>query len=87
METGKMIKDAYVSGKLSIGTRSVMKGLKSGKMTHVIFASNCPENYKNDVNMHAKGKTEVLEFNGDSSRLGETCGKPFMVLMVGIKKG
>jgi large subunit ribosomal protein L30e len=87
MDVTKIVKDAHESGKLMIGSRSVIKNLKTGKVIRIVCASNCPENYIKSIDMHSKsGKTEVLKFQGDSVRLGETCGKPFTVLMVGIKK-
>ncbi len=87
MDIAKVIKDAHESGKLLIGSRSVVKGVRTGKVMHVVYASNCPEGYRKSIAMQAKsGKADVLEFKGDSVRLGETCGKPFTVLMIGIKK-
>jgi ribosomal protein L30E len=85
MDMGKTVKEAHDSGKLLIGSRSVMKGLKSGKVEKVIFASNCPESFRKSA-VSPKSKAEVHEFGADSVRLGETCGKPFTVLVVGIKK-
>jgi len=81
----KTIKDAHDSGKLLIGSRSVARGIKSGKVTHVVLASNCPDDCKRKV-IAAGSKIDVIESKSDSVRLGETCGKPFTVLMVGIKK-
>lgn len=81
----KMIKDAHDAGKLLIGSRSVARGIKAGKLAQVVVASNCPESIRKSL-ITPKSKAEVLEMNTDSVRLGETCGKPFTVLMVGIKK-
>jgi len=82
----KMVKDAHDSGKLLIGSRSVARGLKSGKISHVVLASNCPEGCKKEVASAGGPKVDVIESKSDSVRLGETCGKPFTVLMVGIVK-
>ncbi len=81
----KMIKEAHDAGKLLIGSRSVARGLKAGKVAQVVVASNCPDSLRKGIKMPKSG-AEVLEFSSDSVRLGETCGKPFTVLMVGIKK-
>jgi large subunit ribosomal protein L30e len=86
MEIGKLIRESQNNGKLLIGSRSVMKSIRAGKVTHVIFASNCPEAKKKLIEVQAKPKAESLNFGEDSIRLGETCGKPFTVLVVGIKK-
>ncbi|RLI98340.1 MAG: 50S ribosomal protein L30e [Candidatus Aenigmatarchaeota archaeon] len=83
----KEIKDAMDSGKLVIGSNSVIKGLKNGAMEYIICSSNMPENRKRDINHYASvSKTGVRDFEGDSAKLGETCGKPFNVLLIGIKK-
>lgn len=85
MDIAKMVKDAHDSGRLLIGSRSVARGLKSGKVTHVVLASNCPEGCRKNIAAAGGSKAEVIDFRSDSVRLGETCGKPFTVLMVGIK--
>ena len=83
----KEIKDAVKAKKLVIGSRTVIKGVKGGSLKSVVCASNCPEGTEKDLNHYATlSKIEVKKFTGDSSRLGELCGKPFNVLMVGIQK-
>lgn len=87
MESAKIVRDAHESGRLLIGARSVAKGLKSGKISHVFFASNCPEGRRKAISHQAgPGAADVADFGGDSARLGEICGKPFTVAVVGVKK-
>jgi len=83
----QVIKDAVKGKKLIMGTRRVLKGAKNASLIEVICASNCPEQIRKDIN-HYTGisKTEVTDFKGDSSKLGEACGKPFKALVVGIQK-
>jgi ribosomal protein L30E len=83
-DSTKEIKEAHDAGKLLIGSRSVEKAMRSGKVKAVIYASNCPESVRKMTS--SAGKAGSSEFSGDSVRLGETCGKPFTVLVVGIKK-
>ena len=37
------IKSALEEGRVVIGTRTVMKALKTGKAKSVLYASNCPK--------------------------------------------
>jgi len=83
----KDIKEAKKAKKLIIGTRVIFKNLKKKGLSHVIYASNCPNEAKNDLNNYSKiGKIKIEEFKGTSAKLGETCGKPFSVLLIGIQK-
>ncbi|MFH1978513.1 MAG: ribosomal L7Ae/L30e/S12e/Gadd45 family protein [Candidatus Aenigmatarchaeota archaeon] len=87
MITSRDIKHAEEQKKLLIGTKSIVKSLKIGELERVIYASNCPESTLKDINYYLKlTKTEVELFDGNSSKLGETCGKPFNILMIAIKK-
>ena len=83
----KEIKDAIKAKKLMMGKRTVMRGLKGGTVDSVICASNCPEGMKKDLEHYASvSKITVKGFEGTSAKLGEVCGKPFNVLIVGIRK-
>ncbi len=83
----KEIKEAKKANKLIIGTRIVFKNLKQGKLSYVVYASNCPTETKKDLNNYSKiSKIKIEEFKGNSVKLGETCGKPFNILLIGIKK-
>lgn len=69
-----------------IGSRTVMKFLKNGKLEMVFYASNCPEERVKDLKYYSKiSGIPVKRFSGTSKDLGEVCGKPFTILMVGIK--
>jgi ribosomal protein L30E len=80
------IKEAIKEKKLVIGTRVVLKGLKKGEMRRITYASNCPEDGKNEIERYSKGGVEVGPFGKNSVELGETCGKSFKAVVVGIKK-
>jgi large subunit ribosomal protein L30e len=84
----KDIKEALEDGSLLIGSRSVMRGIKTGKIKKIFYASNCPKESVKDLNYYTKtSKISAEEFSGDSGKLAQICGKPFNILMVGIKKG
>jgi large subunit ribosomal protein L30e len=81
------IKEAIKEKRIVIGSRTVMKGVKRGHITSLIYASNCPEGMMKDIAYYSQNNfVAIKEFNGSSLQLGEACGKPFNVLMVGIKK-
>ena len=81
------IKEALKEKKVIIGSRTVIKGMKRGSLHTVIYASNCPESVRKDIEYYTKaGFTPIKEFVGNSILLGELCGKPFNVLLIGIKK-
>ena len=81
------IKEAMKGGKLLIGSNIVQKNLKKGGIQSLIFASNLPDNSRKDIGAQASvSSVEFKEFNGNSAQLGEACGKPFNVLIIGIRK-
>jgi large subunit ribosomal protein L30e len=87
MAADQEIREAIKEKRIVIGTRSVMKGVKGGGVKNVFFASNCPESTKKDLEYYASGSfVTLMEFSGNSLQLGELCGKPFNILLVGIKK-
>ena len=70
-----------------IGTRSVIKKMKRGEVNLVVYASNTPEKFISDLDHYAGiSRIEVKGFKEDSAHLGDLCGKPFHILIMGIKK-
>ena len=63
-----------------IGAREIKKGIKSGNVTSVIAAKNCPKNIVDEIK---KQGVEVKHFSGDQKELGTHIGKPFPVALVG----
>ncbi|MBR9682129.1 MAG: 50S ribosomal protein L30e [Candidatus Aenigmarchaeota archaeon] len=81
------IKDAIASNNAIIGTKRVLKIMKSGEVSSVVIAKNCPEIVKKDVMHYSKvGGIEVNEFNGTGKDLGTFCGKPFSIAILAINK-
>jgi len=81
------IKEAMKEKRIIIGSRTVMKGVKRGHINSVIYASNCPQETRKDLEYYSKsGFLGLKEFQGNSVQLGELCSKPFNVLLVGIRK-
>ena len=80
-EIGKAVKE----GRIVIGTDRVIKGMKDGAFEIVIYASNIPEDTLKEINYYTNNfKIKTEKFNGTSKQLGEICGKPFNILMIGI---
>jgi ribosomal protein L30E len=81
------IKAAQKKDMLLIGTKTVIKALKNGKVANVFHAVNMPENTMKDLEHYTKvSGIEVSKFSGDSAKLGEFCGKPFKILLTAVKK-
>jgi large subunit ribosomal protein L30e len=87
MAMEKEIKDAMKEKKLVIGTRIVIKGIKKASIKYVICPDNCRNDVLDDLNYYSKNfGVEIKKFSGNSRQLGEICGKPFNVMLLGIKK-
>ena len=85
--TKEGLESARKSGKLVIGTREVLRGLKSSKISSIFYSSNCPKDFLDDLNNYGSlAEVKIEKFEGNSANLGEACGKPFNVSVVGIKK-
>ena len=81
------IKDAISNNTAIIGTRRVLKIIRTGEVSSVVLAKNCPENVKKDIMHYSKvGGIEVNEYEGTGRDLGTFCGKPFSIAVLAIKK-
>jgi large subunit ribosomal protein L30e len=87
MDARKTITDAIKESKLLMGRRSVFRSMSNRELNLIIRASNCPDDVKRDLDRYSEISGIRLEdFKGNSSQLGEMCGKPFSILVVGIRK-
>ncbi|KAJ2160312.1 60S ribosomal protein L30 [Coemansia sp. RSA 552] len=68
------------SGKSSLGYKSTLKTLRSGKAKLVIISGNTPSLRKSEIEYYAMlAKTSVHHFKGNNVDLGTACGKYFRV--------
>ncbi|KAJ2778422.1 60S ribosomal protein L30 [Coemansia javaensis] len=68
------------SGKSSLGYKSTLKTLRSGKAKLVIISGNTPALRKSEIEYYAMlAKTSVHHYNGDNIALGTACGKYYRV--------
>ncbi|KAJ5921270.1 60S ribosomal protein [Penicillium verhagenii] len=66
------------SGKVTMGSKSSMKTLRSGKAKLILIAGNCPPLRKSELEYYAMlAKVPVHHFNGNNIELGTACGKLF----------
>ncbi|TVY47119.1 60S ribosomal protein L30 [Lachnellula cervina] len=66
------------SGKVTLGYKSTLKTLRSGKAKLVIIAGNTPPLRKSELEYYAMlAKCNVHHFAGNNIELGTACGKMF----------
>ncbi|KAI6044259.1 50S ribosomal protein L30e-like protein [Pisolithus marmoratus] len=68
------------SGKYTLGYKSALKQMRSGKAKLVLIAGNCPPLRKSELEYYAMlSKTSVHHFSGTNVALGTAAGKLFRV--------
>jgi ribosomal protein L30E len=87
MELTDLIKEKSKENKLVIGYDTVIKFIKNENPELIILANNFPDDKKKIIEYNAKiAKVEVKEYPNDSVNLGLTCGKPFSIGVLAIKR-
>lgn len=73
------------SGKYTLGYKSTIKTLRTGKCKLVLIASNTPPLRKSELEYYAMlSKCQVHHFAGNNIDLGTACGKYFRCGAMGI---
>eukprot|EP00186_Timspurckia_oligopyrenoides_P004437 CAMPEP_0182443740 /NCGR_PEP_ID=MMETSP1172-20130603/2390_1 /TAXON_ID=708627 /ORGANISM="Timspurckia oligopyrenoides, Strain CCMP3278" /LENGTH=110 /DNA_ID=CAMNT_0024639103 /DNA_START=33 /DNA_END=365 /DNA_ORIENTATION=+ len=68
------------SGKYTLGYRSTIKSMRSGKAKLILIANNCPPLRRSEIEYYAMlAKTQVHRFSGNNIELGAACTKFFRV--------
>lgn len=81
------LKDEIGKGRVILGFREVLKGIKSGSFKTIIIARNCPPNMRERIKHYANiSGINVEESENTGKQLGISCGKPFNVSVIGVKK-
>ncbi|OCK81998.1 cytosolic large ribosomal subunit protein L30 [Lepidopterella palustris CBS 459.81] len=66
------------SGKVTLGYKSTLKSLRSGKAKLIVIAGNTPPLRKSELEyVSMLSKTPVHHFQGNNLELGTACGKLF----------
>jgi large subunit ribosomal protein L30e len=87
MSLEKEIKDAMKEKRLLLGSNTVFKNIKKEAVKYVIYSNNCSEEVMGTLEYYGKNfGVELKKFSGNSRQLGEICGKPFNIMLLGIKK-
>lgn len=85
MSSTEEIKKALKEKKAVIGTKKVMKKLRSGQLSAVYITSNCPEKTKKDIEYYAGlSNTKTVQLKRANDELGVLCKKPFSISILGI---
>ena len=83
----KIVKTAIETNKIVLGRDVTFKNMKTGKVIAIVFASNCPSEWKSQaLELGSKNKVESFDYNGNGLDLGALCKKPFAVTVAGILK-
>ncbi|RJE21674.1 60S ribosomal protein L30 [Aspergillus sclerotialis] len=73
------------SGKVTMGTKTTMKTIRSGKAKLVLIAANCPPLRKSELEYMAMlAKTPVHHFGGNNIELGTACGKLYRCSVMAV---
>ncbi|KAK9808233.1 hypothetical protein WJX73_001765 [Symbiochloris irregularis] len=73
------------SGKFTLGTKTCLKCLRSGKAKLVLISSNTPTIKKSEIEYYAMlSKTGVHHYSGNNVDLGTACGKLHRVSVLAI---
>jgi len=86
IDVNRQIKVVIKTGKVEFGCKKAIEAAKTGKAKLIIIASNCPEDYKEDIIYNAKiSGLPVYIYPGSSLDLASVCEKPFVVAAMTIK--
>jgi len=80
------MKRAISTGKVLLGSRSILREVRLGRAELVMISSNCPQNLKEKVmRLAGLSKIPVIQHSKTGVDLGTLCGKPFIVSGIVIK--
>jgi len=81
------LKNEIERGNVVLGKKQVLKGIKSDSFKNIIIASNCPVDLKEQVEHYSKiGNVSIEKSESTGKQLGISCGKPFGVSVIGVRK-
>lgn len=73
------------SGKYTLGLKSTLKTLRSGKAKLLMISSNCPALRRSELEYYAMlAKTDIYHYPGNNIDLGTSCGKFYRVSVMAI---
>ena len=73
--------------KLILGKEKTLKLLRSGGLSKIFRASNCPQELKDNIDHYASlTDIEVVDVPLSNEELGTICKKPFSIAVMGLVK-
>ena len=83
----KEIAETIKAGRLIVGTKRTIKGIRKGTVSKVLLAKNAPEPIVEDIEHYCKlTEVEVETLDIECDELGVVCKKPFMISVVSIAR-
>jgi len=80
------LKRAISTGKVLLGSRSVLREVGLGRTKIVVIASNCPEDLREKITKVAGlSNIPVIQHPKTGLDLGILCGRPFTVSAMAVK--
>lgn len=78
---------AVRTGRVLFGAKNALRNAKTGKVRLIITASNCPQEFLEDMGYYCKlSKIPLIVYNATSKDLGVLCGKPYTVSALAIRE-
>jgi large subunit ribosomal protein L30e len=82
----KVLKDAVAANKYKCGTKQVLHSIKGSKL--IILSNTISPNFRSKIESEANQENvQIYPFDGNSSRLGKLCNKPFRINVIALKSG
>merc|ERR1712118_132791 len=73
------------SGKFTLGYKTTLKSIRSGKSKLIIISNNAPPLRKSEIEYYAMlAKTGVHHYSGNNVELGTACGRYYRVSCLSI---
>ena len=87
IDVNKAIATTVKTGKILFGTNNAKKNAKMRRAKLIIFASDCPQKIREDIEYSCKlSNVPVTIYKGTAIDLGAVCGKPFRVSALTIRE-
>jgi large subunit ribosomal protein L30e len=87
IDVNKAIASTVKTGKIQFGAKSALDSARTKKAKLIIIASNCPINFREEIELYCKlSQIPLSIYKGTSFDLGAVCGKPFEVSALTIKE-
>ncbi len=81
------IRKLLLAGKLVVGAKQALAGLRKGTIVRVFVASNCEKNIRKSLERYVGlSKIELVDTGIPNDELGILCKKQFAISVLGVSK-